>query len=569
MNTRINVVVGMLLCMVAGFVFGDGLEVKGIKAQYRNGQTFITWQDAAEGEAGMNYRYTVYSSDKPITEVNLDEADLQLKDVINNSGQLFGWAWRKDLRVKGEHPGSVLQEGVEPLPKWSGLGVVTVKSSGNRYYAVAVTEAGKRASKIVAGQSSTVKPVSESVADIAPIKLWDSNNREAKNAERFKITGDKGLPLEVRLHASGGYSFSGTHKYGDYYLCFAKEKWGWRDGLPGVFAVDEWKVQGPQRVRLVLVDAILNPKTGNFLQTYWFGYVCNPIWAEHEEPRAYNFTEKRVLWTVDFVKEKYGINTNKIYAVGGSMGAWGCMTFALRHPEVFSAVYPNRPRAIQTGRQGIVRVNKNKLVNMPDGKTDFYERMNMIKFVSGHPEDLPFVGWCCGRKDGFATWPEQVDMVKAMTKMKHGFAFAWNNGNHSGGSKAMRTITKHYPADMFARNESYPAFGNSSIDQNLGSGDPEDGDLEGGINLGFKWSDIVDQKDKWSVTLSNELCIDAMTVDVTPRRCQEFKPKPGAKLKWSTSNGDKGSATADVNGIVTISKVKLTAGGKTVLEITK
>ncbi len=73
MNTRINVVVGMLLCMVAGFVFGDGLEVKGIKAQYRNGQTFITWQDAAEGEAGMNYRYTVYSSDKPITEVPLDD----------------------------------------------------------------------------------------------------------------------------------------------------------------------------------------------------------------------------------------------------------------------------------------------------------------------------------------------------------------------------------------------------------------------------------------------------------------------------------------------------------------
>ncbi len=30
---------------------------------YRNGQTFVTWKDAAEGEAGARLRYSLYRSD--------------------------------------------------------------------------------------------------------------------------------------------------------------------------------------------------------------------------------------------------------------------------------------------------------------------------------------------------------------------------------------------------------------------------------------------------------------------------------------------------------------------------
>ena len=96
---------------------------------------------------------------------------------------------------------------------------------------------------------------------------------------------------------------------------------------------------------------------------------------------------------------------------------------------------------------------------------------------------------------------------------------------------------------------SYPAFGNSSLDQKLGNGDPKDGDLEGGINLGFDWKDVVDEAGKWSVTLANDLAKDDMTVDVTPRRCQKFKvsagrpsasgpprPAPAARRSWTSGD---------------------------------
>ena len=105
----------------------------------------------------------------------------------------------------------------------------------------------------------------------------------------------------------------------------------------------------------------------------------------------------------------------------------------------------------------------------------------------------------------------------------------------------MGPITKYYPAAKFARNRSYPAFGNSSIDHNMGNGSKEDGDREGGINLGFDWKDVVDEEGKWSVTVSNDLAKEAMTVDVTPRRCQKFKLKPGTECKWTTSTGASGT----------------------------
>ena len=138
----------------------------------------------------------------------------------------------------------------------------------------------------------------------------------------------------------------------------------------------------------------------------------------------------------------------------------------------------------------------------------------------------------------------------------------------------MGKVVKYFGQDKFARNQSYPAFGNNSINDDIGSGELEgkevkDGLKEGGINLGFIWKDVVDEPGKWSVKLSNDLAKAEMTVDVTPRRCQQFKLKAGDKLKWTNSAGGAGDVTADQWGLVTVEKVKIAAGAETVLTITK
>jgi len=162
--------------------------------------------------------------------------------------------------------------------------------------------------------------------------------------------------------------------------------------------------------------------------------------------------------------------------------------------------------------------------------------------------------------------------VKALTANHHGFAMAWNDGGHSEGAAPMGRVTKNFAADKFAMHRSYPAFGNSSMNNDMGTGDLEgkelkDGEKEGGINLGFDWKDVVDDEGKWSVKISNGLAKAEMTADVTPRRCQKFKAKPGDKFKWTNSAGGDGDVAADAWGLVTVEKVKIKPGQETTLTI--
>jgi len=362
----------LAFALVLGFAppAGDP-EVTGVRAVSRNGQTFVTWKDAAEGEEGSGLRYVLYRSASPITEENAGRAEVCVAGIPNNSARLFGTAFTPKDRLDPKRPMSVLEEGGTPLPLWSGLAVRTILKDGKSYYAV-------------------------------------------------RVTDEKSVPL-ARI-------------------------------VPGR-------------------SAIVEPVEG----------------------------------------------------------------------KVF----------------------------MPDGVTGYLERMNGVQFASEHAEDLPFFGWCCGRNDGFATWKEQVEMVRALVRNHHGFAFAWNNGDHSSGSKPMTLIHQDYPASKFARSRSYPAFGNSSIDENPGDGDPREGDLEGGINLGFDWRDIVDEEGGWTAAILNSRAKGDMTVDVTPRRCRKFRPKPGESLKWSDSTGGSGSVAAGAAGLVTIEKVRLKPGEPTTLKITR
>jgi hypothetical protein len=541
--------------------------VTGLRVVHRHGQTFITWNDLAVGEEGAKFRYSVFRSSRPITADNLNQAEPCGQGILNNSARLFGTAFTMKDRIDPKKPYATLEEGGQPLPPWTGLAVHTVRKEGPAYYGVVATDE-KRApvSRIEPGKSATTEPVQEKVAAIEPIKLFDSKSRGVYSPQTV-VTGTKGLPLRVELHGSQGQG-GGAGEYGDYYLYFATRDMGYRDGLPGVFSVEERREKTGNYLLLRGRDAIEHPSGKGAMETFWFGYFCVPQQASHKEPRAYPYTERRQDWIIDWVVNRYAVDPERISLSGGSMGAWGSTTYGLRRPDRFAAIYPNRPRTRQPGLPSLVGpVSKEEAVVMDDGVTNYFSRMDMVKFAAEHPGDLPFYGWCCGRRDGFASWQEQVDMAKTLTAARHGFTFAWNDGDHSSGAQPMAKITQYYGADRFARNRSYPAFTNSSLDQSLGNGDPKEGDLEGGINLGFVWKNVVDEKESWAVTLSNDLAKAEMTVDVTPRRCQQFKPRPGATVRWTTSDGRSGKAVVDRAGLVTVTRMAIQAAKETTLTL--
>jgi hypothetical protein len=53
------------------------------------------------------------------------------------------------------------------------------------------------------------------------------------------------------------------------------------------------------------------------------------------------------------------------------------------------------------------------------------------------------------------------------------------------------------------------------------------------------------------------------TVDVTPRRLQNFTVSPGATISWESSTGQTGTLTADAYGIVTVPAFEVTTGWRT------
>ncbi|GAH43694.1 unnamed protein product, partial [marine sediment metagenome] len=228
-----------------------------------------------------------------------------------------------------------------------------------------------------------------------------------------------------------------------------------------------------------------------------------PDWAPTRAPRAYPFTERRLLWMVDQVISRYAADRESVSCHGGSMGAWGTTSFAFHHPELFASVYPDRPRTRQVGLPSLVGAPSAGQAVMDDGTTPYLQRMDSVKFAAEHHEDLPFYAWDIGRNDGFATWQEQVDMVAALTASHHGFAFMWNNGDHSGAPGGQ--LEAMYPPEKFGIHKSYPAFANSSINDKLGNGSPTDGDLQGGINLGFDWTAVADEPKRWSASITNSL----------------------------------------------------------------
>ena len=101
-------------------------------------------------------------------------------------------------------------------------------------------------------------------------------------------------------------------------------------------------------------------------------------------------------------------------------------------------------------------------------------------------------------------------------------------------------------------------------DNDLGN-NTYDGDPVGGLNRFLRWNSetIVDTPEKYSIDLKLSADADGYkgkggeTVDVTPRRLQEFVVSPAVKYTWETSGGQSGEITADADGLLTVPSVKV------------
>jgi hypothetical protein len=532
-----------------------------LTATARDGQVFLAWNEA---ETPVGTTFNIYLASSPIADVA--KATRVGHHIERHSAQ--DW-WEDPASFKkGEKPGVPvgfrIQNGGERLDPSGGLFVHTVRKGacGKLFFAVTSSDAaGKEDTQIVAGENSLRDGVVAEAAGIQPI--W-----QGKGVPTATGAG-KGKGLWLSLHAKGGVVA------GMEWLVFGDQTMGWREGLPFKFSVrvegDNVVVRPTDRVWINRPHNEAGDGGTPAIWTFWLG--CNSKIYDRKlmaEGVPTNYTERRNLWILDWVRQRFQPDINRWYCSGSSMGGCGTVSFGWRHPELFAGLHAHVPIVSYTylGAKGsATRLEPSCWTGPipPELKTSdgvsLLERMNGVKFAAETKDDLPFLFMIHGRQDGSIPWQNNPPFYRALAKARQPFAVYWDNGTHS-------TCGKDAPPDVkawqerfrrFRRDESLPVFTHTSTDRNFGNGDPADGDIIGWINRGMDWKDIEDTPDRYAITVTADFpgITYPVRTDVTLRRLQRFKIKPDEKLSVRIGDAAPVNIKADAHGLLTILNVTI------------
>jgi len=217
---------------------------------------------------------------------------------------------------------------------------------------------------------------------------------------------------------------------------------------------------------------------------------------------------------------------------------------------------------------------------MPDG-TSVFDRLDAGAVAASRADKfVPPLITFNGRYDQTVGWADKIPFYRTMQECRLGGTFYWDNRDHYSVNASAWKPMMDYGVPYIYRyrtNLSFPAFSNCSADWNPGNGQAADGDSVGTIN-GYLDFDpgVTDDPVRWIVRLGTRnprtqwgtmVAPESMTVDVTPRRLQQFLLTPGFAYPYQVQRAQnmsivrQGMAFADGRGVLTIPGVKVYKDG--------
>jgi pimeloyl-ACP methyl ester carboxylesterase len=570
-------------------------RVTGLAATHRAGQTILSWTepdpvirgDTTFGlwnlwqqkneEAFRKVRYRVYRSEEPFSSKTIGRAEF-----VDEVGPLTGWnpefygiAPKDDADV----PRFVIEEGKPPVAPGTGIYAHNPRKAGKFYYAVSVAVNGEEDLSVFDAFNSTARAVVETVGAGEPVLQrvvapksfsyvdgptlhyyvrWESpptSNLPSRPVDYLVAIPPKKVepaPVGLHLHCWGGNLEGG---YG----------W-WYDSAQGAILIS----------------------TNQIPYDWWTGYHENSgTWKSWKEGVVRPYSQDRVMAFLDWAGTKWSLDRSRVFTAGSSMGGSGSPNLALRHAGqvawAVSWVGVHSPSRSPQFKGSYERVYGSLPWQLPyaDGKASAFDYFDDVHYLRDHPElEAPLLCFSNGKNDAAIGWPQARDLWKALQEARQPHVFVWGQGGH--GQRAILPGPNPNERELgvdVRLDRSLPAFTRGSLDGNPGSGDPKDGDPEGQSNLHLSWDPAAaDEAEAWEmvVRLNARAPRGECTVDVTPRRCQKFRPAPGSRVGWrnvSVADGgvvQSGEVKADEQGRVTIPQAAVTRGGnRLTVQVTK
>jgi hypothetical protein len=280
-----------------------------------------------------------------------------------------------------------------------------------------------------------------------------------------------------------------------------------------------------------------------------------------------------MLSFLDWAATRWDLDLKRTYVAGSSMGGSGAPMLAIRYPERIAwavswvGVHVPEKSPQFKGSYANVYGEPEWKVKFENG-TPVWDHYSDVWYLRRYPEkEIGFITFSNGKNDGAIGWPQAVEFYQALQETRRPHLFVWGQAGH--GQRARMPVTleeRVMPIDL-RTDQTLPAFTRCSLDDRPGNGAAADGDAEGQVNLYLFWKthDLIDRADRWEMTagLVAKAPRDECTADITPRRCQGFKPRPGQRVRWTNTQAGQteaiqsGEAKADRWGLVTLEQVRL------------
>ncbi|MEM7233475.1 MAG: hypothetical protein AAF517_14955 [Planctomycetota bacterium] len=257
--------------------------------------------------------------------------------------------------------------------------------------------------------------------------------------------------------------------------------------------------------------------------------------------------EKRVIHTVKWAIERYGIDSNRVYLSGNSMGGSGTLGIGMRHGDVFAAIKANVPAGVEhvSNRMYFSPASVPQSVKLPEP---------------------PICINYSAQNDGWSTGHERF--VKAMNDRKYALYFYWGPFGHANNSariKEVNDLIDSFDWLEVKRNEAYAVFTDTSTNSTLPWPSDRRSKSSGQVNAFLRWKVLRDEKKGLEVSLFSTSKESLKTrfeiptetrASVTLRRLQKFRVEPAQSFRWSYGEAS-GIGQVGPDGFITVPRLSI------------